>query len=316
MGSPAFDVDALGPSAGARLPQPGDPFEGMALLPSRLQRAARKRVIAGNEIALYVNLHIALQRFQQLLERGSKTVAAVNALGSSADDLVISDSFDKVRTYMSGSVPQSFPSALARAWPANEGYGGHPDWWASHLPKRQTYSLPTKLVAALKGAEPGASGLTTALQQYYSPAASGIQAEQQRRLAQAKRSLELAVEMVLFQDPQIRSRVDAIRSTTVQLLDWTVTQASSDEFEVAVRIATDYLPHTLQSYLDVPADHVPIGIGGGKSARDLTLDQLDLISKALQGASNNHATNEASDLLANQRFLESRFGGSSLDLPT
>ncbi|MGV1036447.1 MAG: hypothetical protein ACOYD0_05405 [Candidatus Nanopelagicales bacterium] len=315
MGSRAFEVEAFGSSVDPRLPQPGDPFHVMAVLPPRLQRADRKRVVAGNEIALYLNLHIALQRFQQLLERGSKMVAAVNSLGSSAEDLVTSDSFSRVRTYMSGSVPESFHSALARAWPAKEGYGGHPAWWVNHLPKRRTYPLPIKLFGALKGAEPGTAGLTAALQQYYSSVASGVQAEQQQRLAQAKRSLDRAAEMVRFRDPEIIDRVTAIRAATVQLLDWTVARTASYEFEVAVRIATDYLPDTLQSYLDVPTDQVPIGAGGGKSARDLALEQLDLISRALDGASNDHATNEASKLLANQRFLESRFGGSSLDLP-
>jgi hypothetical protein len=86
-------------------------------------------------------------------------------------------------------------------------------------------------------------------------------------------------------------------------------------FDIAVRIATDYLPHTLQSYLDVPTDEMPIHTGGGKTARDLTLEQLDLIGKALDEASDNHATVEANKLLANKRFLESRFGGSSLDIP-
>ena len=315
MGSRAFEVDAFGSSADLRLPQPGDPFHVLAVLPPRSQRANRNRVLTDNEVALYMNLHIALQRFQRLLERGSMTVAAVNSLGSGAEDLVTSDSFNRMRTYMSGSVPESFHSALARAWPAQEGYGGHPAWWVNHLPKRRSYPLPSRLFGALKGAEPGTAGLTAALQQYYSSAASGVQAEQQKRLAQAKRSLDQAAEMVRFRGPEIVDRVNAIRAATVQLLDWTVARTASYEFEVAVRIATDYLPNTLQSYLDVPTDQVPIRTGGGKSARDLALEQLDLISKALDGASNDHATNEASKLLANQRFLESRFGGSSLDLP-
>ena len=116
MGSRAFEVDAFGSSADLRLPQPGDPFHVLAVLPPRSQRANRNRVLTDNEVALYMNLHIALQRFQRLLERGSMTVAAVNSLGSSAEDLVTSDSFNRVRTYMSGSVPESFHSALARAW--------------------------------------------------------------------------------------------------------------------------------------------------------------------------------------------------------
>lgn len=314
MGSRALEVDECGSSA-ASYPRASDRFHELTQLPSRFQRADRKRVLAGNEVVLYINLHIALQRFLQLLERGSKAVDAANTLGSSAEDLVTSDSFGRMRAYMSGSVPQSFHSALDRAWPAKEEYGGHPPWWISHFPKRARYPLPVRLLGALKGADAGSAGLTAALQQYYSSAAGGIQAEQQQRLSQSKRSLELAAEMVRFRDPTIRDRVDAICGATVQLLDWTVSRAPCDEFEIAVRIATDYLPHTLQSYLDVPTDQTPIQTGGGKTARDLTLEQLDLIGKALAGASDNHATVEAHKLLANKRFLESRFGGSSLDLP-
>jgi len=287
----------------------------MERLPSRFHRAERKRILAGNEKALYTNLHIALERFLQLLERGSKAADAANSLANSAEDLVTKDSFSRIRTYISGSVPESFHSALDRAWPAKEGYGSHPAWWIDHFPKRESYPLPSKLFGALKGADTGTAGLTAALQQYYASAASGIQAEQQQRLAQAKSSLDLAAEMVRLRDPAIRARVDTIRSATVQLLDRTVARAPNDEFEIAVRIATNYLPHTLQSYLDVPTEQMPIQTGGGKSARDLTLEQLDMIGKALDGASSNHASIQANDLLANQRFLEDRFGGSSLDIP-
>jgi len=314
MGSRALEADECGSPAGSN-PRASDDFQAMTQLPSRFQRADRKGILAANEVVLYINLHIALQRFLKLLERGSKAAAAANVLGSGADDLVTSDSFSRMRAYMSGSVPQSFDSALDRAWPAKEEYGGHPEWWINYFPKRARYPLPSKLVGALKGAEAGTAGLTAALQQYYAPAASGIQAEQQQRMAQAKRSLGLAAEMVRFRDPTIRDRVDAICSATLQLLNWTVARAPCHEFDIAVRIATDYLPHTLQSYLDVPTDEMPIHTGGGKTARDLTLEQLDLIGKALDEASDNHATVEANKLLANKRFLESRFGGSSLDIP-
>ncbi|NQU37010.1 MAG: hypothetical protein HQ526_05360 [Actinobacteria bacterium] len=315
MGSQAFEVDECRAGAGSQSPRASDDFLPLAPLPSRFQRAERKVLLAANESALYTNLHIGLQRFQQLLERGSKAVDAANSLASSADDLVTSDSFGRMRAYMSGSVPQSFHSALDRAWPAKEGYGGHPEWWIEHFPKRARYPLPPKLVGALRGAEKGTAGLTEALQQYYSATANGIEAEQQKRLVRAKRSLDLAAEMIRFRDQAIRERVAEINAATVQLLDWTVARPTCDEFEIGVRIATDYLPNTLQSYLNVPTDETPIRTGGGKSARELTMEQLDLISKALDGASENHANAEANKLLANKRFLESRFGGSSLDIP-
>ena len=314
MGSRALEVDQCRSVSGSP-PQAGDSFHHLAPLPPRLRIGERKRVLELNELALYSNLHIALQRFMNHLERGHNALDASNVLGTSAEDMVTKDSFARVKVFMSGSAPSSFYSALDRAWPAREDYSGHPPWWAEYLPKRADYSLPTKLLQSLKNAERGTAGLTSALQGYYAATATGSTAEQLVRLQMAKHSLELVAEMVRFKNPAIRDRVNSICSRTEQLLNKTATGEYSDEFEVAARIAVDYLPHTVKSYLDIPTDHAPLQSGGGRSARDLTAEQLDMISTALDEAISNREAVEAGELLANRHFLESRFGRSSLDIP-
>lgn len=314
MGSRALEVDECRSVSGSP-PQAGDGFHQLAALPPRLRIGERKRVLELNELALYSNLHIALQRFMNHLGRGHTALDASSVLGTSAEDMVTKDSFARVKVYMSGSAPSSFYSALDRAWPAKEDYSAHPPWWAEYLPKRAGYSLPTKLSQALKNADRGTAGLTSALQGYYAAAATGTNAEQLQRLKAAKHSLELVAEMVRLKDPAIRDRVNSICTRTEQLLNQTATGAYSDEFDVATRIAVDYLPHTVKSYLDIPSDHTPLQRGGGRSARDLTAEQLDMISTALDEAISNREAVEAGELLANRHFLESRFGRSSLDIP-
>ncbi|MEI6624651.1 MAG: hypothetical protein WCP28_22410 [Actinomycetes bacterium] len=315
MAARALEVEECRSPAGSTLPQPTDSLHPLTLLPPRWHRGERQHVVAVNEFALYSNLHIALQQLLNLLERGHPAVSACSVLVARTEDQVTQDSFSQVRDYMSGSAPGSFYSGLDRAWPAKENYGSHPAWWADYLPKRRNYRLPTNLARAFRGADPGDAGVTSALQTYYAPAVAGNNAAMRQRLAAANRSLLLAAEMVRLANPAVRERAEAICAKTGQLLNQTAARAFSNEFDVGVRIAVDYLPHTLKSYLDVPSDDAPIQICDGRSARDLAVEQLDMISAALDAAITNHAEAEASELLANQRFLESRFARSPLDIP-
>lgn len=315
MSFTGLEVDECRAPSSSAAPQAEDTFLPFAALPSRFQIGERKRVLEANERALYVNLHIAMQRFLDELERGHSPAHACNALATTVDDRVTQDSFGRARDYMSGSAPSSFYSAIDRAWPAKADYGSHPEWWGEYLPKGGDYPLPERLMQVIKGAGSNTAALTSALQDYYVAAAPGATAEQLQRLATAKNSLKLTAEMVRLKDPAIRDRVASICTRTEQLLNQTATSAYSDEFDVAVRIAVDYLPHTVRSYMAIPSDQEPLQIGGGKSARELTAEQLDMISTALGEASENQADVVAGELLKNRHFLESRFGRSSLDIP-
>ena len=84
---------------------------------------------------------------------------------------------------------------------------------------------------------------------------------------------------------------------------------------VLVQCATDYLPAALQSYLDLPrayADHHIVS--DGKTARQLLVDQLALLSKQIDEVADAVNRADTDRLLANGRFLAEKFGKSPLDI--
>jgi hypothetical protein len=90
---------------------------------------------------------------------------------------------------------------------------------------------------------------------------------------------------------------------------------SSDAF-VVQKTATDYLPSTLQTYLNLPRAYATLHrMDGGRTAADVLLDQLTLLDSKMQEVADAVNKNDTDALLANGRFLEDRFGASSLKLP-
>jgi hypothetical protein len=90
---------------------------------------------------------------------------------------------------------------------------------------------------------------------------------------------------------------------------------SRDAF-VVQKTATDYLPSTLQTYLNLPRAYATLHrMDGGRTAADVLLDQLTLLDSKMQEVADAVNKNDTDALLANGRFLEDRFGGSSLKLP-
>jgi hypothetical protein len=84
---------------------------------------------------------------------------------------------------------------------------------------------------------------------------------------------------------------------------------SQDAF-VVQKTVSDYLPSTLQAYLNLPRAYATVHrFSDGRSAAQVLLDRkLDEVAEAVN-------KNDADALLANGRFLEDRFGGSALNLP-
>lgn len=84
---------------------------------------------------------------------------------------------------------------------------------------------------------------------------------------------------------------------------------------VLVKTATDYLPSSLQAYLDLPrayADHKIIA--DGKTAHGLLCDQLDVLLEQMSEVAGNVNRADTDKLLANGRFLADKFGRGPLDL--
>jgi hypothetical protein len=90
---------------------------------------------------------------------------------------------------------------------------------------------------------------------------------------------------------------------------------SQDAF-VVQKTVTDYLPSTLQAYLNLPRAYATVHrFSDGRTAAQVLLDQLTLLDNKLEDVADAVNKNDADALLANGRFLEDRFGGSALNLP-
>ena len=91
---------------------------------------------------------------------------------------------------------------------------------------------------------------------------------------------------------------------------------SQDAF-IVQKTATDYLPSTLQVYLNLPRTYAAVHrMEDGRTAAQVLLDQLSILDTKLEAVADAVNKNDADALLANGRFLEDRFGTSSaLKLP-
>jgi hypothetical protein len=90
---------------------------------------------------------------------------------------------------------------------------------------------------------------------------------------------------------------------------------SQDAF-VVQKTVTDYLPSTLQAYLNLPRAYATVHrLSDGRTASQVLLEQLTLLDTKLEAVADAVNKNDADALLANGRFLEDRFGKSALSLP-
>jgi hypothetical protein len=85
----------------------------------------------------------------------------------------------------------------------------------------------------------------------------------------------------------------------------------SQDLYLVRQTASDYLPRTINAFLSLPEDSVdrPLsGEAGARSARQELKAQLDLLDSKLDDIAQDLQRQDADRLLANRRFLETRFG--------
>ena len=96
---------------------------------------------------------------------------------------------------------------------------------------------------------------------------------------------------------------------------------SQDAYNV-VATATDYLPESLASYLALPRDWADTRpVANGKSSLLLLIDQLDLLALTMSRMFDAANRRDASALVAQGQFLDTKFGGKfpgavTMDVPT
>ncbi len=84
--------------------------------------------------------------------------------------------------------------------------------------------------------------------------------------------------------------------------------AGSEQLFILQRTATDYLPTSLESYLDLPRAYATVvPVRGSKTAKQLLVEQLDLLQQQMDEVADAVAKSDVNRLLAQGRFLEERF---------
>lgn len=128
-----------------------------------------------------------------------------------------------------------------------------------------------------------------------------------QRMAQGKLPLEAM------------TKVQAILTSITDLLPVAGTfPAGSQDLFVIQRMATDYLPATLQPYLALPPDYARTRpLASGRTALQELLEQLEVLDSKMDEITDAVHQQDRDRLLANGRFLEERFGGrdGGLKLP-
>jgi hypothetical protein len=141
--------------------------------------------------------------------------------------------------------------------------------------------------------------------------ASGVDASDvQQSLADLKRRVHGRV------PADVEDRVQRIATTITDILPRAdALGAGSDARYVLAKTATDYLPSTLQAYLDMPRSYADNKVvTNGKTPHVLLCDQLDVLSEQMEEVSDAVNRSDIDKLLANGRFLDEKFGHGPLDL--
>ena len=123
----------------------------------------------------------------------------------------------------------------------------------------------------------------------------------------------------------VRHRVTPAVSVRVEnickLIEETLPRATqlgqnSDEMQILVKTATDYLPGTLQPYLSLPRTYAEKQvIIEGQTAAQILCSQLDVMTTEMKSVRDAVLKADSDRLLANGRFLEEKFGQHGLQLP-
>ncbi len=131
------------------------------------------------------------------------------------------------------------------------------------------------------------------------------------------KSLNGLLKRIHGQLPQpLEAKVQGIASTILGILPRTGELApGSQELFILQRTVTDYLPTSLQAYMDLPRTYAMLKpLRGTKTAQQVLGDQLDLLQQQMNEVADAVAQNDADKLLAQGRFLEEKFGRSDLSI--
>jgi len=107
----------------------------------------------------------------------------------------------------------------------------------------------------------------------------------------------------------ILEKVESIKNSILDILPHIVDISSSDYNIYVIRqTALEYLPETLENYLNLPRAFANLHpVKDGKTAQQLLLEQLDLLDQQMQEIAQDFYHNDTQRLMAHGRFLEEKF---------
>lgn len=110
--------------------------------------------------------------------------------------------------------------------------------------------------------------------------------------------------------PDVEKQVDRVRRKAAVLGQHPERfPIGSKDLYTVQHTATDYLPATVNAYLEVPSWSVNTPAADGRTPLQMLKDQLDLLETKLDEIEETVRKQRVDNLLANERFLERNFGG-------
>jgi hypothetical protein len=115
---------------------------------------------------------------------------------------------------------------------------------------------------------------------------------------------------------ELSRKISAIATTINEILPRAdALGAGSPGQYVLVQCATDYLPTSLQAYLDLPRAYADREVvTDGKTPRALLSEQLDVLARQINEVADAVNRADSDKLIANGRFLAEKFGHGPLDI--
>jgi hypothetical protein len=126
-----------------------------------------------------------------------------------------------------------------------------------------------------------------------------------------KQALDTQVRLITGKvPPEVMAKVLMIRQIILGILPRSGNlPLGSPQLFIIERTATDYLPTSLQAYLNLPRAYATRHpVQDGKTPKEVLLDQLSLLETKMNEVADDVHRNDSDRLLAHGRFLEERFG--------
>jgi len=113
---------------------------------------------------------------------------------------------------------------------------------------------------------------------------------------------------------EVLAKVKSIKNSILEILPYIVDIGSSDYNIYTIRqTALEYLPETLENYLNLPKAFANLHpVKDGKTAKQLLVEQLDLLDRQMKEIAQDFYRNDTQRLMAHGRFLEEKFQKTDL----